>query len=198
MSEKNNVDEYLAASEIIDYESDNIQKIAHSFSAKVSSDVQLAQKVYEYVRDYISHSFDIQSDKVTCNASDVLRYNEGICYAKSHLLAAILRCLKIPTGFCYQKLVLNNSEPSYLTLHGLNSIYIESLQKWIRVDARGNKEGVKAEFSLEKEILAFPVRTNLGEVDYPTVYVQPNDKVVKALQMSNSRQELIKNLPNDL
>lgn len=198
MSEKNNVDEYLAASEIIDYESDNIQKIAHSFSAKVSSDVQLAQKVYEYVRDYISHSFDIQSDKVTCNASDVLRYNEGICYAKSHLLAAILRCLKIPTGFCYQKLVFNNSEPSYLTLHGLNSIYIESLQKWIRVDARGNKEGVKAEFSLEKEILAFPVRTNLGEVDYPTVYVQPNDKVVKALQMSNSRQELIKNLPNDL
>jgi transglutaminase-like putative cysteine protease len=197
MSQKNNVDEYLAVSEIIDYDSETIQKIAASLSDNVNSDVQLAQKLYEYVRDHISHSFDIDSDVVTCKASDVLEAKEGICYAKSHLLAALLRCLKIPTGFCYQKLVLDDSEPSYLTLHGLNAIYLESLQKWIRVDARGNKEGVNAEFSLDKEVLAFPVRTNLGEVDYPMIYAQPNGKVVKALQTSNSRKELLKNLPND-
>jgi hypothetical protein len=46
-------------------------------------------------------------------------------------------------------------------------------------------------------MLAFRVRTNLGEVDYPMIYAQPNGKVVKALQTSNSRQELVKNLPND-
>jgi hypothetical protein len=39
--------------------------------------------------------------------------------------------------------------------------------------------------------------SNLGEVDDPMIYAQPNGKVVKALQTSNSRQELVKNLPND-
>jgi len=101
MIQKNNVDEYLAVSEIIDYDSETIQKIATSLSDNLNSDVQLVKRVYEYVRDHISHSFDIHSDVVTCKASDVLEAKEGICYAKSHLLAALLRCLKIPTGFCY-------------------------------------------------------------------------------------------------
>ncbi|HCF30111.1 MAG TPA: ABC transporter ATP-binding protein [Cyanobacteria bacterium UBA11049] len=198
VSEKNNIDEYLAVSEIINYDSEAIQKIAGRWSGRVSHDVDLARSVYKYVRDHISHSFDIQSDIVTCKASDVLHAKEGICYAKSHLLAAILRCLEIPTGFCYQKLVLDDSEPAYLTLHGLNSIYLESQKKWFRVDCRGNKQGIKAEFNLDKEQLAFPIRTDLGEVDYPVIYAEPNAKVVKALQVSNSRQDLLKNLPTEL
>ena len=45
---------------------------------------------------------------------------EGICYAKSHLLAAILRANLFPTGFCYQRLVLDDKTDSRFVLHGLN------------------------------------------------------------------------------
>jgi len=196
--EVDDVCQYLVASDIIDYDSDNIQQLASSLSATTNSDIDLAKKAYEYVRDNIPHSFDINGDIVTCTASKVLQYNQGICYAKSHLLAAILRCLDIPAGFCYQKLVLDDADKSLLTLHGLNAIFLKSIHKWIRVDARGNKPGVKAEFNIDKEMLAFSVKPEWGEVDYPTVYAQPNKNVVQALKKSNNRQDLVRNLPFEL
>lgn len=194
----NDLKEYLAASEIIDYHKDNIQTVATKLSKNTKNEIDLAKTVYEYVRDNISHSFDINSNIVTCEASSVLEHKQGICYAKSHLLAAILRYLKIPTGFCYQKLILDDCEKPWFTLHGLNAIYLESLNKWIRVDARGNKEGVQAEFKLEKEVLAFPVREESQEIDYPIIYTQPNEKVVNSLKKSQTRENLLTNLPDEL
>ena len=38
--------------------------------------------------------------------------------------------------------------------------------RWIRFDARGNKPGIAAEFSLEQERLAFPIRPQYDEIDY--------------------------------
>ncbi len=198
VSEIKDISYYLAASEVIDYEDKGIQAIAAELLARSKNKVELAKSAYEYVRDCIAHSCDIQGHVVTCEASSVLRHKEGICYAKSHLLAAILRCLKIPTGFCYQKLVFDDSEPSYLTLHGLNAIYLEDLYKWMRVDARGNKQGVRAEFNIEKEILAFPVREEMGELDYPIIYAKPNESVVGALRNIKTLEALMVNLPQEL
>lgn len=197
-TETSELSEYLAASEVIDYEDENIQAVGRHLSTYGKTEVEFAKAAYEYVRDRIPHSCDIQGKTVTWKASKVLSEKEGICYAKSHLLAAILRSQKIPTGFCYQKLVFDDSEPSYLTLHGLNAIYLESIKRWIRVDARGNKPGVNAEFSLDREALAFPVRENWGEIDYQTIYTQPNKKVVSALKTSNTLEELLSHLPTDL
>lgn len=196
--ESNNINEYLAASEVIDYENKNIQAVAAKLAKTTNNKIELAKNVYEYVRDTIPHSFDINGTVVTCEASSVLKYQEGICYAKSHLLAALLRYLQIPTGFCYQKLVLDDADTSLMTLHGLNAIYLESLDKWIRVDARGNKAGVKAEFNTEHEVLAYPVRTEYQEIDFSNVYAQPNEKVVAALRNSKNCEELIANLPYEL
>ncbi|MBT2393298.1 hypothetical protein J7E87_28690 [Streptomyces sp. ISL-1] len=42
-----------------------------------------------------------------------------------------------------------------------------SADRWIRLDARGNKEGVDARFSLDGEHLAWPVDPSQGEIDYP-------------------------------
>lgn len=196
--ETNNLNQYLAATDVVDYDALNIQAVAEDLSKTTNNKIDLAKIVYEYVRDTIPHSFDINGDIVTCEASEVLKHKQGICYAKSHLLAALLRYLQIPTGFCYQKLILDDANKSLMALHGLNAIYLESLDKWIRVDARGNKPGVNAEFNLEREVLAFPVREEDQEVDFPTVYSQPNEKVVAALRSSKNRQELIINLPADL
>ena len=198
--ETNNLNQYLAATDVVDYDALNIQAVAEGLSKTTNNKIDLAKTVYEYVRDTIPHSFDINDDIVTCEASEVLKHKQGICYAKSHLLAALLRYLQIPTGFCYQKqkLIQNDTKQPLMVLHGLNAIYLESLDKWIRVDARGNKPGVNAEFNLEREVLAYPVREEDQEVDFPTVYSQPNEKVIAALRSSKNRQELIINLPADL
>jgi len=197
-TENTDINEYLAASEVIDFHDTDIHKIARQFSEAATTDVGLAKTAYEFVCDTIPHSFDINGHVVTCSASSVLKHGEGICFAKSHLLAALLRNVGIPAGFCYQRLVLDDADPTYLTLHGLNGIYLESLDRWIRVDVRGNKKGVNAEFCLETEVLAYPIRSDLGEVDYPIVYSRPNRKVVSTLRNAGTIEELKHHLPDEL
>ena len=135
---------------------------------------------------------------ITCSASEVLQAGHGICFAKSHLLVALLRCKEIPSGFCYQKLILDDDTAPVLIYHGLIGVYIKELNKWVRLDARGNKEGVNAQFSIEEERLAFPIRPELGEVDDYTVYPNPDEKVLERLQKYETRPQLWENLPAEL
>lgn len=197
-SEVEDLDEYLSYNKIVDWDNKAIHLLAVDLSKNVMNEVELAEKIYQYVRDKISHSFDINAEVVTCSASEVLQYKHGICYAKSHLLAALLRLSKFPTGFCYQKLVLDEKDKSQFVLHGLNAVYLPSLKRWFRVDARGNKAGIDAKFSLQKEVLAYSFREKLGEIDYPTIYKTPNDNVVYALKKAQTCQDLINHLPSEL
>ena len=96
--------------------------------------------------------------RVTRTATDVLTYREGICYAKSHLAAALLRAAGIPSGICYQRLTLLDDDSAGYAVHALNTVWIASLGRWVRFDARGDKPGVDAQFSLDEERLAFPIR----------------------------------------
>lgn len=95
---------------------------------------------------------------------------------------AIGICIWILLGFCYQKLILDDETAPVLIYHGLNGVYIKEYKKWIRLDARGNKEGVNAHFSIDKEQLAFPVRPEKGEKDCFTVYPNPDLKVLEKLR----------------
>ena len=72
-----------------------------------------------------------------------------------NLLAALLRSQQIPTGFCYQRLMLFDTPEKGYCIHALNAVYFTSLNKWVRLDARGNKEGIDAQFSMDKEFLSF-------------------------------------------
>ena len=56
-------------------------------------------KIYLFVRDEISHSWDVQDKRVTISASDVLREGVGICWAKANLFAALLRVNGVPAEF---------------------------------------------------------------------------------------------------
>lgn len=194
----NDLKPYLEADEIIDINSKEIIELSSNISTYSKNEIEYIKNAYEFVRDKISHSADIQGKVVTCKASDVLRTGEGICFAKSHLLAAILRCHLIPTGFCYQRLILDDNTEPQIILHGLNAVYIESLGKWIRLDARGNKVGVNAQFSLEREKLAFPVRTEKGEEDIPIIYANPDKNVLAALTKNKDLSVLWANLPTTL
>lgn len=135
---------------------------------------------------------------LTCSASEVLAAGHGICFAKSHLLAALLRCKSIPTGFCYQKLILDDETAPILIYHGLNGVYIKEYKMWIRLDARGNKEGVNAQFSLEREQLAFPIRAEKGEEDGFVIYPNPDVKILEKFKNNKTRTELWDDLPTEL
>jgi len=82
-----------------------------------------------------------------------------------------------------------------LVLHGLNGIYLQSLAKWVRLDARGNTEGINAQFSLDKEQLAFPMVDNAGEFIYETIFCKLASCVVDILRRFNSRNEMWPYLP---
>ena len=192
------IEEYLKEDDVIDYSNDIIAQLANSLFQKADSEIEYIKAAYEYVRDNISHSADINRDIITCTASEVLRAEHGICFAKSHLLAALLRCKSIPTGFCYQKLILDDETAPVLIYHGLNGVYIKEYKKWIRLDARGNKEGVNAQFSIDKEQLAFPIRLEKGEEDGFTVYPNPDMKILEKLREHKTRTELWNDLPTEL
>ena len=192
------INEYLKYDAIIDFDNAAVRNLADQLYSASESETDFIRKAYEYVRDKISHSADISADSVTCSASEVLKAGHGICFAKSHLLAAILRSKSIPAGFCYQKLILDDETAPVLIYHGLNGVYLKEHGKWIRLDARGNKPGVNAQFSIDSEKLAFTIRPEKGEVDGSVIYADPDNEVVKTLQFNDSRSELWDNLPMKL
>ena len=194
----NHIDEYLKHDNVIDYDNTAITKLADVLFKKANEELDFIKAAYEFVRDTVSHSADINADSIPCAASEVLKAGHGICFAKSHLLAALLRCKSVPAGFCYQKLILEDETAPVLIYHGLNGVYSKDCKKWIRLDARGNKAGVNAQFSTETEQLAFPIRPNMGEVDSFIVYPDPDRKVLEKMRKNKTRTELWDNLPTEL
>lgn len=193
-----NIDEYLKEDDVIDFGNKSIIQLADVLYQGTSDEVEYIKRAYEYVRDNISHSADINENVLTCSATEVLEARHGICFAKSHLLAALLRYKSIPTGFCYQKLILDDETAPMLIYHGFNGVYVKEYKKWIRLDARGNKEGVNAQFSLEKEQLAFPVRAEKGEEDGFVIYPNPDAKVLEKFKSYKTRTQLWDDLPIEL
>jgi transglutaminase-like putative cysteine protease len=186
--------DYLKCTPIIDWETPAIIEQTQAITRSLTRDTEKACALFEWVRDAIPHSWDIGTDVVTCAASEVLQKRTGLCYAKSHLLAAMLRATGIPAGFCYQ--VFRRNPPYHgLALHGLNGLYLPSLARWVRVDARGNTGTIDAQFSLTAEKLAFPIAPQQGEFLYETIYTDPAPEVVAVLQDFTSLHALWPHLP---
>ena len=185
--------EYLAASEYINWQHPSIVEKAAELASGAASRLEMVEHCFNFVRDEIKHSSDYQMNPVTCRASDVLQYGTGYCYAKSHLLAALLRANAVPTALCYQRLALGSEGPPYC-LHGLNAVYLEEYG-WYRMDARGNKPGVDAGFCPPLEKLAFPIASS-EEQDIPGRWAEPLPEVVKALTGYATVQEVYANLPD--
>ncbi len=186
--------EYLGGDEVLDYSHPSVRDLARSLRASNPNDVDFAKAAFMHVRDGVTHSWDANDPRVTLLASEALEQGTGLCYSKAHLLAAVLRAEGIPTGLCYQ--LLTDDEEAYM-VHGLVAMHLEG--GWHRQDPRGNKPGVNAQFSLSGEQLAWPVRPNLGEHDYPCVYREASPAVVAALRGASNLQELYRaGLPTSL
>ena len=184
---------YLASTTYIDWEHPSIKAKAAEFAAAACSQEDLVRRSFEFVRDEIKHSWDYRLNPVTCIASDVLKHGTGYCYAKSHLLAALLRANGIPAGLCYQRLTVGDDGPPFC-LHGLNAVYLK-YHGWYRIDPRGNKPGVDAAFCPPKEQLAFPI-LRPEERDLPEIWPEPLPVVVKTLTECATVQQVFENLPD--
>ena len=158
------LESYLATDELIETENRAVRETAAALRG--DDKIATAKNVFHFVRDEVSHSWDIKGKRVTRTASEVLAYREGICYAKSHLAAALLRASEIPSGICYQRLTLLDDDSAGYAIHALNIVWLAAENRWVRFDARGNKPGVQAEFSLSDERLAFAIRPEYDEIDY--------------------------------
>lgn len=188
-----NLQDYLVHSEFIDWHEASVYKQATDLAKGCNDKEQIAKSCFNFVRDEIQHSGDYQRNPITCKASDVLKHGTGYCYAKSHLLAALLRANAIPTALCYQRLADHNNNTSYC-LHGLNAIYLKQTG-WYRIDARGNKDGVNTDFTPPEECLAYSLVIS-GEVDIEGFYTSPLASVIDVLMRYDNYQELSHNLPD--
>jgi len=183
---------FLASSHYIDWQHPHVLAQAQALAAGCTTLEAIVKACFEFVRDAIKHSWDYRLNPVTCKASEVLQDGTGYCYAKSHLLAALLRANGIPAGLCYQRLTITDQPP--FCLHGLNALYLPDYG-WYRVDARGNKPGVAAEFCPPTEKLAFPL-LNPQEQDLPGIFAEPLPVVVQVLESSATVETVYANLPD--
>ncbi|MEO1209852.1 MAG: transglutaminase family protein [Cyanobacteria bacterium J06638_20] len=187
------MNEYLQVSNVIDWQHPTILVKAEELAAGCQSEEAIARTCFEWVRDKIGHSCDYQANPVTCRASDVLHHKTGFCFAKSHLLAALLRANGIPAGFCYQRLSIDDNGAPY-SLHGFNAVFLP-IHGWYRIDPRGNRPGVNAQFTLPQERLAFSLQFP-EEADFPAILPEPLDVVVSALHAQRTWEVMLNNLPD--
>jgi transglutaminase-like putative cysteine protease len=186
---------YLTASAILDFRHPAVAAKAAALAEAGASDVAVAEAAFVFVRDAIRHSLDYRQNPVTCAASQVLTHGTGYCYAKAHLLAALLRARGIPAGLCYQRLLLDPAADSTrFCLHGLAAVHLRDYG-WYRLDPRGNKPGVDARFTPPVERLAFPIDAP-GEADLPGVQAAPLPEVVAALGRHRTWDALLADLPD--
>ena len=189
------MERFLRSTEIINWSHPDVRHRARMLADGANDPLEISKRCFEWVRDEIRHTWDYQLKPITCTASEALRAGTGYCYAKSHLLAALLRANAIPAGLCYQRLSRDGNGPPYC-LHGLNALYLPQIG-WYRVDARGNRAGIDAQFTSPREQLAFPIALQ-GEADLPEVWPDPLPVVIEALMAHDTSEGLYENLPDIL
>ena len=184
---------FLGNCDVIDCRSPEVVRLAANLADV--DEIATAERCFRFVRDNIKHSSDYRLNPVTCSASAVLAHGTGYCYAKSHLLCALLRANNIPAGLCYQRLSINGIGSPYC-LHGLNAVCLPDVG-WYRIDSRGNRDSINAQFTPPKERLAFTTELP-GEYDLPGIFESPLSNIVEALCKFDTWDALYENLPDAL
>ncbi|MBL7644669.1 MAG: transglutaminase family protein [Candidatus Hydrogenedentes bacterium] len=184
---------FLQPDETIDFLHPAVSALAKTLRASEDDSVATARACFEWVRDEIRHSVDYRMNPVTCSASEVLAAGTGYCYAKAHLLAALLRANGIPAGLVYQRLSIGICGPPYCT-HGLNAVYLP-VYGWYRIDPRGNKPGVDAQFTPPVERLAFPLQDS-EEYIFDEIHATPLPEIVRALRRWKTWDAFYARLPD--
>lgn len=182
---------YLRSTAVVDWREPGVLALSRALADGASAPEEIARRCFEHVRDRIRHSVDAGDERVTCSASEVLAAGTGFCYAKSHLLVALLRANGLRAGFCYQRLADRNGT---FCLHGLAAVDLPGVG-WYRVDPRGNKLWLDARFDPPRERLAYAAASP-GEWDSRVVWAEPLPEVVSVLRAPGAVADVAAHLPD--
>jgi transglutaminase-like putative cysteine protease len=195
--ELSDIARYLEDTSEIDWQTPAVMQRALALIRDCASVRERIQTLFEWVRDEISHSLDIDTDAVPCRASEVLRERTGLCFAKSHLLVAMLRVAGVPAGFGYQRLRDESGRRGFV-LHGFAGVYLAEEDRWIALDPRGNNAEVQTQFCAETGSLAYSPEPSAGECTYQTIYARPSRRVLDVLDRIDRLELAMKHLPDSL
>ena len=186
---------FLQETDLLDFSHQDIQELVIKLKSQASDkndEVELVKIAYEFVRNHILHAMDndkFLDNSASLKASEVLKNNGAFCFGKATLLCAILRAMKIPCGFSDQLLMLDEDVSNRKIIHTLNAVYLKSLKKWIRLDARG-----KDQFSIAEEKLAYPARKEFNEINNLGIYCDVSLEAINLYKKSKTNAEIINNL----
>jgi transglutaminase-like putative cysteine protease len=193
--ERPELDRYLEDTIVIDWQTPAVLEKARALAEGRDDDVATARAMFEFVRDEIAHAFDIETDAVTCSASQVLEAGSGLCYARCHLLVALLRARGLPAGFGYQR--LRDAEAGdRIVLHGFAAVRLGDPPRWIALDPHCEREGLRAELDLDAPSLACAPDAERGEETIPVVFARPARRVVDLLDQADSLARIRTHLPD--
>ena len=195
-TDKSDISDYLENSDVLDFDNLLVSQTAEQLTYGLKDNLSKAREIYKFTRDHIFHSLDINATSVTKTASEVLDKGHGICFAKAHLLAALMRASGIPAGFCYQILYVEDFER--LIAHGFNAVYIQELNKWVRIDACTQVDVNDWGFDPFKDSTVNSIREDIGECDDFTIYHVPSKKILKALTVADTVEELMHLIPSEI
>jgi len=194
--ESTDLGRYLEDTITIDWQTPAVMDRARELLAGAESPEERVDRLFCFVRDEISHSQDIETQSRTCRASEVLEEATGLCYAKSHLLAGLMRIAGFPTGFCYSRLA-DLEVSGRFALHGFNAVYWSPGERWIYLDARGNKDDVQTECRFEAPwSLAYDPDPKIGESFLPFIFRRPAKRIIDLLERAPSLEAVLRNLPD--
>lgn len=195
-AESDDLGRYLEDTITIDWQTPELMTKAGELLEGVSDAEARVRRLFEFVRDEIDHSFEIETEGHPCRASEVLEAGHGLCYAKSHLLAGLLRYAGFPTGFCYTRLV-SSERPDRFVLHGFNAVYWREAASWIFLDARGDREDLATECRFEAPWShAYDPDPDRGEAFLPFIYKRPAKRIIDLLERAPDLSAIRRNLPD--
>ena len=197
-AETEDLGRYLEDTITIDWQTPIVTSTARRLLESSATPERRVTRLFEFVRDEIEHSMDTPTEAQTCRASEVLEEGTGLCYAKSHLLAGLLRYAGFPTGFCYVK-IADANRPGQYSLHGFNAVYWASTASWIFLDARGDNEGCHTEclFGAPWSLAYWP-DPEKGERFLPFIYKRPAKRILDLLERAPSLGAICNNLPDSI
>jgi hypothetical protein len=79
-------------------------------------------------------------------------------------------------------------------LHGFNAVYLPDAG-WYRIDPRGSRDRVDAQFAPPEERLAFKVRFP-GGAEFKNILPEPLEIVVEALRAQDDWESMLHHVPD--
>lgn len=196
--ESDDLGRYLEDTITIDWQTPIVSERATALLAGCDTPEARVEALFRFVRDEIADAVETPDAPLACSASQVLHAGAGLDYAKSHLLAALLRFAGVPTGFCYARLV-DPEHPGRFVLRGSNAIWWAPGACWVPLDASDGRgaAAVSVRFAPPWQLPTLP-DPGRGEGFLPAILRRPPRRIIDLLERAPDLAAALRGRPDGL